>query len=114
MNNIDLINIDYFKKSYYKALLPLKEINTFLEGFKSHEVDNVTKTLISIFDTAITKAVLTNLKSLSEKQDFLRLLQDDYSNPAVINFLTDKFTDSEELIKQTIERTLLSAKKSIL
>lgn len=114
MDNIDLINVDYFKKSYYKAILPLKEINNFLESFQSHELDTVTKTLISLFDTVITKVILLNLDSLSEKQDFLRLLQDDYSSPAIMDFLTDKFPGSEELIKQTIERTLLSAKKSIL
>jgi hypothetical protein len=114
MNNIDLINVDYFKKSYYKAILPLKEINNFLENFQEHEIDAVTKTLISLFDTSITKAVLANLSSLSEKQDFLRLIQDNYTSPSIMDFLTDKFPGSEELIKQTIERTLLSAKKSIL
>jgi hypothetical protein len=114
MNNIDLINVDYFKKSYYKAILPLKEINNFLENFQEHEVDSVTKILISLFDTAITKVILSNLDDLNEKQDFLRLIQDDYSSPLIMDYLTDKFPGSEELIKQTIERTLLSAKKSIL
>lgn len=114
MNNIDLINVDYFKKSYYKAVLPLEEINNFLESFQTHELDNITKTLISLFDTTVTKVILKNLDSLSNKQDFLRLLQDDYTSSAIMDFLTDKFTGSEDLIKQTIERTLLSAKKSIL
>lgn len=114
MDDLNLINIDYFKKSYYKALLPLNEINTFLSLFEAREIDSATKTLISLFDTAITKTILSHLDSTEDKQKFLRLLQDDYSSPAILDFLTDTFPGSEELIRQTLERTLLSAKKSIL
>lgn len=114
MEDLNLINIDYFKKSYYKALLPLNEINVFLSMFEGREIDSATKTLISLFDTSITKTILSHLDSVNDKQNFLRLLQDDYSSPAVLDFLTDTFPGSEELIRQTLERTLLSAKKSLL
>lgn len=94
-------------------MLPLEDINQFLQDFESHEVDEVTKTLIVIFDTAITKKVLSSLDSLEEKQTFLRLLQDDYSSPEILDFLIDTFPGSEALITETLERTLLAAKASI-
>lgn len=114
MDKLDLINIDYFKMSYYKSLLPLVEINDFLKNFEAREVDTATKTLISIFDTNITKTILSNLDSIEEKQEFLRIIQENYTNNSIMDFLTDKFPGSEELIKQTLERTLLSAKRAIL
>lgn len=114
MDSIDLINIDYFKKSYYRALLPLPEINSFLKGFEARELESATKTLISLFDVTITKVVLTNLDALTEKQEFLRLAQDDYANPGIMDFLTHTVPGIEELITQTLERTLLSAKRAIL
>ncbi len=114
MDELDLINIDYFKKSYYKALLPLPQINEFLKEFESREIDTVTKTLIALFDVSITKTLLLNLEQREDQEEFLRLIQNDYTNPAIFDFLTDKFPGSEELIKQTLERTLLSAKKAIL
>lgn len=114
MNSIDLINIDYFKKSYYKALLPLPEINDFLKQFAEREVEAVTKTLISLFDVALTTVVIANLDSLKTKQEFLRLVQDDYSSAAIMDFLSQVIPNIEELITQTLERTLLSAKRTIL
>lgn len=114
MDELNLINIDYFKQSYYKAILPLAEINEFLAYFDNREVDSVTKTLIAIFDVAITKTVLANLSNDDDKKEFLRLAQDDYSSNKILEFLVDKFPGSEELLKQTLERTLLSAKKVIL
>lgn len=114
MDELNLISIDYFKKSYYKSLLPLPQINEFLKKFESQEIDVVTKTLISLFDTVLTKTILNNLQTLEKKQAFLRIAQDDYSSPAILDFLTDEFPGSETLIKQTLERTLLSAKSAIL
>jgi len=114
MDNLEFINIDLFKQSYYKGMLPLTSINDFLKDFDSREIDAVTKTLISIFDVAITKTILNNLEEISDKQEFLRLTQADYSSNDIMDFLTDKFPGSEELIKQTLERTLLSAKRAIL
>ncbi|GIK83918.1 MAG: hypothetical protein BroJett025_05400 [Patescibacteria group bacterium] len=114
MKTLDLINIDSFKQNYYKALLPLEEINAFLGQFEERELEAATQSLISLFDVAITKTVLLNLDSVPEKQEFLRLAQDDYTSPAVLDFLIDTFPGSEELIKQALERTLLSAKKAIL
>ena len=112
LNN--LINVDYFKKSYYKAFLPLNQINAFLQLFDERELDGVNKTIVALFDTAVTKTIVATLETTADKQEFLRLAQDDYSSPAILDFLIDKFPGSEELILQTLERTLLSAKKAIL
>ncbi len=114
MENNNLINVDYFKKSYYKALLPLDQINTFLNQFDQRELEMVTQTLIALFDTAVTKTIFDTLETQQDKQEFLRLAQDNYTSPVILDFLTDKFPGSEELILQTLERTLLSAKKAIL
>ncbi len=114
MENKNLINVDYFKKSYYRALLPLDEINGLLKQFEERELEAVTQTVISLFDTAVTRTILSTLETPQAKQEFLRLAQDDYSSPAILDFLTDTFPGSEELIKQTLERTLLSAKKAIV
>jgi len=114
MDNLDLINIDLFKQSYYKAFLPLKEINEFLSLFNPREHDKATKTLISLFDTSLTKTILANLDSITNKHDFLRLAQDDYSEPKIMEYLEGKLPDVKELITQSLERTLLSAKKVIL
>ena len=114
MENKNLINVDYFKKSYYRALLPLDEINDLLQQFEERELEAVTQTIISLFDTAVTTTILNTLETLETKQEFLRLAQDDYSSPAIFDFLTDLFPGSEELIKQTLERILLSAKKAIM
>jgi len=54
MDNLEFINIDLFKQSYYKGMLPLTSINDFLKDFDSREIDAVTKTLISIFELPIS------------------------------------------------------------
>lgn len=114
MDTLEFITIEAFSKNYYKALLPLEKINAFLSVFDSRELEIATNTLISLFDTALTKAILANLHSTEQKQEFLRLIQDDYSSPTIMDYLIELFPNSEKLIMETLERTLLSAKKAIL
>lgn len=114
MDTLEFITIEAFAKNYYKALLPLEKINAYLSVFEPRELEAATNTLISLFDTALTKSILTNLESTEQKQEFLRLIQDDYSSPAIMDYLIELFPNSEELLVQTLERTLLSAKKAIL
>jgi hypothetical protein len=114
MDNLNLINIDYLKKSYFKALLPLPEINEFLKEFHSRELESASKTLISLFDATITSEIIEHLKSTQDKQNFLRLIQEDYANPAILEFLKQVIPDVEQLIQESLITTLRSAKKVIL
>lgn len=109
----NLINVDHFKRVYYKALLPLDKINDFLHGFNKKEIETVTITLISIFDVSISDVLLDKLSSFENKVEFLRLCQDDYSNLKILDYLIDKFPDSEEIIKETIDRSLLASKTAV-
>lgn len=111
--NDNLINVDYLKLVYYKSLLPLDKINDFLKLFKNEDSDDVTKILISIMNIAITSSLLDNFESLEDKKQFLRLCQDDYQNPRILDFLIDKFPDSQQNILESIERSLLSAQKFV-
>lgn len=111
MNN--RINVDLFKRCYYKSLLPIDKINEFLQLFSESEIEQVTKTLISIFDVTITKNVLLNLETSEDKQSYLRLLQEDYSSPMILDYLIDQFPKSSELISESIDRALLSATTAI-
>jgi len=113
MNN-NLINVDYLKQVYYKSLLPLDKINEFLVFFENDHADEVTKVLISIMNVAITSTLLDNFETLDDKKQFLRLCQDDYQNPKILDFLIDKFPDSQQNILESIERSLLSAQKFII
>jgi hypothetical protein len=109
----NLINVDHFKMTFYKAFLPLDQINSFLSKFTPKEVEAVTKVLISIFDTEIVKTLLENFDSTEQKQQFLRLLESKESSETIMNFLIDTFPGSEALITETLERTLLSASSAI-
>lgn len=111
MNN--KINVDHFKRCYYRSLLPLEKINEFLVKFSDSEIEQTTKSLIALFDVAITKTVLINLETQENKETFLRLLQEDYQSPEILDFLIDQFPRSKELLTETIERTLLSANTAI-
>ncbi len=112
--NDNLINVDYLKKVYYKSLLPLDKINEFLIFFEKEYADEATKILISIMNIAITSNLLDNFESLEDRKQFLRLCQDDYQNPKILDFLIDKFPDSQHNILESIERSLLSAQKFII
>ena len=109
----NLINVDYFKKVYYKSLLPLDKINDFLGLFDKNEVDHTTKILISILNTTITDTLLDDFETLEDKKQFLRLCQDNYQSPKILDRLVDEFPGSEQIIIEIIERTLLSAKKAV-
>ncbi len=109
----NLINVDHFKMTFYKAFLPLDKINIFLAKFSENEVETVTQVLISLFDTTITKTLLENFESIEQKQQFLRLLETKESSETIMNFLIDTFPGSEALITETLERTLLSATTAI-
>ncbi|MBU0974346.1 hypothetical protein KKD03_01445 [Patescibacteria group bacterium] len=113
MNN-NLINVDYLKQVYYKSLLPLDKINEFLAIFENKYADDATKILISIMNIAIASTLLDNFENQEDKKQFLRLCQDDYHNPKILDFLIDKFPDSQQNILESIERSLLSAKKFIV
>jgi len=112
MNN-SLINVDYFKQVYYKSLLPLDKISDFLTLFEKEDLNQATKVLISILNITITNSLLDNFKNLEDKKKFLRLCQDDYQNPKILDYLIDKFPVTKQGILEIIERTLLSAKKVI-
>ena len=112
MNN-NLINVDYFKQIYYRAILPLDKINDFLSFFEKEDVDHATRVLISILNVTTTNSLLDKFKSLEEKKKFLRLCQDDFRDAKILDYLIDKFPGSEQNILETIERTLLSAKMTV-
>lgn len=112
MNN-NLINVDFFKLVFYKSLLPLDKINDFLTNFEETEVDHASQILISILNLNITSALLDDFENLEDKKQFLRLCQDDYQSPKILDFLIEKFPDSQQMIVENIERSLLSAKKAI-
>ncbi|MCB9812889.1 MAG: hypothetical protein H6772_00640 [Pseudomonadales bacterium] len=112
MNN-NLINVDYFKKVFYKSLLPLEKINEFLSTLNAENVDPVTEVLISIFNVRIIDTLLEDFDDLEDKKQFLRMCQDDFQNPKILDFLVEKFPGSQEIISETIERTILSANKSL-
>jgi len=65
-------------------------------------------------NVAITSTLLDNFETLDDKKQFLRLCQDDYQNPKILDFLIDKFPDSQQNILESIERSLLSAQKFII
>lgn len=109
----NLINVDLFKKVFYKSLLPLEKINVFLEGFDQEEVEDVTLVLISILNTSIINTLLDDFPNLEDKKAFLRLCQDDFQSPKILDFVIDKFPGVEEVILETIEKTLLSANKAV-
>lgn len=109
----NLINVDHFKMTFYKTLLPLDKINYFLNTFTPNEVETVTKVLIAIFDTEVSKTILENLDSIQQKQDFLRLLESKESSETIMNYLIDAFPGSEAVISETLERALLSAQTAI-
>lgn len=112
MNN-ELINVDYYKKVYYKSLLPLDKINDFLKLFDESETDRVSRNLISLLNLSVTGSLLLNFTSTDEKTQFLRLCQDDFQNPKILDFLIKKFPDIEHNILENIERTILSTEKFI-
>ena len=107
--NDNLINVDYFKQVFYKSLLPLDKINDFLLLFEKEDSDYATKILISILNVAIVDSLLDELNNVEDKKEFLRLCQDDYQSPKILDYLVDKFPDSQQNITESIERTLLSA-----
>lgn len=111
--NEELINIDYLKNLYFKSLLPLDKVSDFISMFDKENYDRATATLISILNLAVTSSLLENFHSIEEKQEFLRLCQDDYQDPKILDFLTDKFPDSQHNIQETIDRTILFAKMMI-
>lgn len=111
--NENRIQVDYFRNSYYKAFLPLADINTFLHSFNEREIDTVTQVLISLLDVAITKSLLTLLPTSEAKQEFLRMCENEYSSPAIIDYLHNHSADIEKIITETIDRTLLAAKRAI-
>lgn len=111
--NENRIQVDYFKNSYYKAFLPLADINTFLHSFNEREIDSVTQVLISLLDVTITKSLLNILPSSDSKQEFLRLCESEYTSPKILDYLNSYSTDIEKIITETIDRTLLAAKRAI-
>lgn len=111
--NTDKINIDRLSRVFYRRLLPVEKINAFLHALPEREVDAATDTLMACFDIAVARVVLANCSALEQKQQYLRLCQDDYANPEILDFLIDAFTDSETILTQAIQRTLVAAQTAI-
>lgn len=109
----DLIPVDLFKVLYYKKFLPLDKINVFLSNFPEKEQFEAAQNLIAIFDLSLTETILNKIVGDQNKQDFLSLCNLKYDDPKILDFITDEFVDSENIIKETLERTLLSTMQSL-
>lgn len=109
----DLIPVDLFKVLYYKKFLPLEKINQFLSNFPDKEQFEAAQNLIAIFDLNLTDTILEKIIDKENKIEFMRLCNLKYDDPKILDFLTDEFVDSENIIKETLERSLLSTMQSL-
>lgn len=111
--NLDTIIIEAYTGLFYKSLIPIPKVAAFLALFSEEDREAATQTLIGCWNYTICQAVLANCGSVEQKQQFLRMCQEDFSNPEILDFLIDAFVGSTTLISQTMQRTLIAAQAAI-
>jgi hypothetical protein len=104
----NLIDVDQFKKTFYRAYLPFEQINDYLQSFENHEVEPATQFLISLINFRLIDHTFNQLKTPTEKQKLLRLCQDDFSSPEIIDYINSKTTNLENLVNETV-KSIISA-----
>ncbi len=85
---------------YYRSFIPTNQLDNIQD-------EASLKLVISILNITITTALLKHFTDLKQKKEFLRLCQDNFADERILDFLIDSFPGSQQIISETIDRTIL-------
>lgn len=96
-------------QSYYGKLVPQNLLVEVLNQFDNESaVPEVFETIAAILDRNVLHAIMSYLPDHETKVAFLEVLRDEYNSPHQLEWATLKFDNAEEVVQESIERTLLA------